>query len=66
MNSTDESSAIETPPRRKKIHQRNNLKEGEEYQQIEVLESEVQVDSYIRSTLKIFQSYRINSLKGLC
>jgi hypothetical protein len=38
MNATDESSAIETPPRRKKIHQRNNLKEGEEYQQIEVLE----------------------------
>jgi hypothetical protein len=48
INFTDESSAIETPPRRKKRHQRDNLEEGEKYQQVAVLESEVQVDSYIR------------------
>jgi len=48
MNFADESSAIETPPRRKKRHQRDNLKEGEKYQQVVVLENEVQVDSYIR------------------
>jgi hypothetical protein len=48
INFKDESSAIETPPRRKKRHQRNNLEEGEKYQQVAVLESEVQVDSYIR------------------